>query len=82
VPLGLFGLLVAVDNVIDYGTNYAFVQHVFSMDTTFPGNALMGRAITDPAVWRLGLWRRGVDRPMFPGGALLVQLRAPRRLHE
>jgi predicted small integral membrane protein len=24
------------------------------MDTTFPGNALMARAITDPAVWQLG----------------------------
>ena len=54
LPLALFGLLVAVDNIIDYGTNYAFVQHVLSMDTTFPGNALMGRAITDPAVWQLG----------------------------
>jgi predicted small integral membrane protein len=54
VPLALFGLLVAADNVVDYGTNYAFVQHVFSMDPTFPGNALMGRAITNPAVWRLG----------------------------
>jgi predicted small integral membrane protein len=54
VPLALFGLLVAVDNVIDYGTNYAFVQHVLSMDTTFPGNALMGRAITNPSVWQLG----------------------------
>jgi predicted small integral membrane protein len=54
LPLSLFGLLVAADNVVDYGTNYAFVQHVFSMDTTFPGNALMGRAITNPAVWKLG----------------------------
>jgi len=54
VPLALFGLLVAVNNVVDYGTNYAFVQHVFSMDTTFPGNALMARAITDPAIWQLG----------------------------
>ena len=54
VPLALFGLLVAVDNVIDYGTNYAFVQHVLSMDTTFPGNALMGRAITNAPVWQFG----------------------------
>ena len=54
MPLALFGLLVAVNNVIDYSTNYAFVRHVFSMDTTFPGNALLGRAITDPVVWQLG----------------------------
>jgi predicted small integral membrane protein len=44
--LGVFALLVGVDNIIDYGTNFAFVQHVLSMDTTFPGNALMWRAIT------------------------------------
>ncbi len=43
---GLFGLLVGVDNIADYGTNFAFVQHVLSMDTTFPGNALLWRAIT------------------------------------
>jgi predicted small integral membrane protein len=48
----LFALLVAVDNVIDYGTNYAFVQHVLSMDTA-SGTRLIGRAITDPAIWRL-----------------------------
>jgi predicted small integral membrane protein len=48
----LFALLVAVDNVIDYGTNYAFVQHVLSMDTV-SGTHLIGRAITDPAIWRL-----------------------------
>jgi predicted small integral membrane protein len=26
------------------------------MDTTFPGNALMGRAITSPTVWTLAYW--------------------------
>lgn len=47
-----FALLVAYNNVADWGANYAFVQHVLSMDTTFPGNPLIGRAITDPALWR------------------------------
>ncbi|HKY95975.1 MAG TPA: DUF2165 domain-containing protein [Kiloniellales bacterium] len=51
--IGLFAALVAVDNILDYGTNFAFVQHVLSMDTTFPGNALMGRAITDPEMHRI-----------------------------
>lgn len=54
--LGLFGLIVAVDNVIDYGTNFAFVQHVLSMDTTFPGNALTWRAITTPLLHQAGYW--------------------------
>jgi len=51
--LAAFCLLVAFDNVTDYGTNYLFVQHVMSMDTTFPGSALMYRSITSPALWHL-----------------------------
>lgn len=51
--LAVFCLLVTFDNITDYGTNYLFVQHVLSMDTTFPGNALMYRAITNPALWQL-----------------------------
>ena len=52
----LFALLVAFNNLVDYGSNYTFVRHTLSMDTTFPGNALMGRAITSPALWTLGYW--------------------------
>jgi predicted small integral membrane protein len=51
--LASYALLVAYNNVVDYGSNYAFVRHVLSMDTTFPGNALMHRAITDETAWRL-----------------------------
>jgi predicted small integral membrane protein len=51
--LAFFCLLVAFDNITDYGTNYAAVQHVLSMDTTFPGNKLMYRAITNPTLWHL-----------------------------
>ena len=50
----LFALLVAYNNVTDYGTNFEFVRHTLSMDTTVPGNALMGRAITSPAIWTVG----------------------------
>jgi len=52
----LFALLVAFNNVVDYGSNYEYVRHTLSMDTTIPGNALMGRAITQPALWRIGYW--------------------------
>ena len=34
-------------------SNYEFVRHVLSMDTTFPGNALMHRAITNESIWSL-----------------------------
>lgn len=40
--------LVTVDNLIDYDTNYAFVQHVLAMDTTFRSPSLMWRAISGP----------------------------------
>src|SRR3954471_21469656 len=53
---GLFALLVAYNNLVDYGSNYAFVRHTLSMDTTFPGNALRSRAITAPALWTLAYW--------------------------
>ena len=52
--LAAFAFIVTYDNIVDYGTNYEFVKHVLSMDTTFPGNKLMGRAITDPRIWTLG----------------------------
>jgi len=51
--LAAFAFIVAYDNLVDYGSNYEFVKHVLSMDTTFPGNALMGRAITDPRLWAI-----------------------------
>ncbi|MEZ5829132.1 MAG: DUF2165 domain-containing protein [Hyphomicrobiales bacterium] len=54
--LAVFCLLVAFDNVTDYGTNYLFVKHVMSMDTTYPGNALMYRSITNPTLWNLCYW--------------------------
>jgi predicted small integral membrane protein len=49
-----FCLLVGYNNIVDYGSNFMFVQHVLSMDTTFPGNAVRaGRAIVDPELHRL-----------------------------
>ena len=53
LALAAFCLLVAFDNLTDYGTNYLFLQHVMSMDTTFPGNALMYRSITNPVLWQI-----------------------------
>ena len=52
----LFALLVAYNNLADYNSNYEFVRHTLSMDTTFPDNALKGRAITSPTLWALAYW--------------------------
>lgn len=43
--VGLFFGLVVFSNVTDYGSNFAFVTHVLSMDTTFPENNGMWRSI-------------------------------------
>ncbi|CCB64762.1 MULTISPECIES: DUF2165 family protein [unclassified Hyphomicrobium] len=51
--LGLFCLLVAFNNITDYGTNYVFVQHVLSMDTTPTASALKYRAIAEPLLWQI-----------------------------
>ncbi|MBX3087605.1 MAG: DUF2165 domain-containing protein [Cryobacterium sp.] len=47
---GLYGLFVFAGNLMDYDSNYQFVRHVLSMDTTFEGNALMWRAIDSPVL--------------------------------
>jgi predicted small integral membrane protein len=53
----LFALLVAYDNLADYGSNYAFMRHTLSMDTTFPDNVLkQSRAITEPTAWAIAYW--------------------------
>jgi predicted small integral membrane protein len=43
-----FLLLVVFGNLTDPNSNYQFVRHVLSMDTTFPGNAAMYRSIRTP----------------------------------
>jgi predicted small integral membrane protein len=44
--IALFASLVAFGNITDYGTNFAFVRHVLSMDTVFPSSTITYRAIT------------------------------------
>lgn len=47
----LFALVVGYDNLVDYGSNYEFVRHTLSMDTTFAKNVLRSsRAVTSPTV--------------------------------
>jgi predicted small integral membrane protein len=54
--LAVFAFIVAFDNVTDYVTNFEFVRHVLSMDTTFPENALLYRRITSPVLSNLAYW--------------------------
>lgn len=83
--LAVFAFIVTYDNLIDYGTNYEFVKHVLSMDTTFPGNKLTGRAITSPALWNAAyggvIAAEGLVSLLLGIGALVLflALRAPAR---
>jgi predicted small integral membrane protein len=53
--LALLYTLIVVDNLTDFDSNYQFVRHVLTMDTTFPGNHGMGRALLSPA-WHLAFY--------------------------
>jgi predicted small integral membrane protein len=44
--VAFFFTLVVFNNVTDFDSNYQFVRHVLSMDSTFPGNHGMWRAET------------------------------------
>lgn len=47
----LYILLVAIGNITDYGTNFDFVKHVLSMDTTNFG-APPGEGLDQDVMWR------------------------------
>jgi predicted small integral membrane protein len=46
--IALFYTLVVFNNLTDFDSNYQFVRHVLMMDSTFPGNHGMYRAIRAP----------------------------------
>ncbi len=43
--VAFFYTLVVFNNLTDYGSNYAFVHHVLLMDSIFPGNHGVWRAV-------------------------------------
>jgi len=48
--IALFSSLVAFNNLTDYDSNFSLVSHVLRMDTTFPDNKGLWRAIESPTV--------------------------------
>lgn len=48
--------LLALNNLMDYESNFQYVAHVLSMDTTFPDNQLKWRALTNPIFHHLFYW--------------------------
>jgi predicted small integral membrane protein len=48
--ISLFYTVVVFNNVSDFDSNYQFVRHVLMMDSTFPGNHGLWRALQSPSV--------------------------------
>ena len=48
--IAFYYTLVVFNNLTDFDSNYQFVRHVLMMDTTFPGNRGMWRALPWPWV--------------------------------
>ena len=53
---GLMLLIVGLDNILDYGTNFDGVRHTLSMDAISPPSPLAWRAITSPILHHLFYW--------------------------
>ncbi|RMT93224.1 hypothetical protein ALP39_00943 [Pseudomonas marginalis pv. marginalis] len=74
--LAAFAALAALNNLTDYSSNFNFVQHVLSMDTTFPGNAAMWRAVNAPWLWHGVYWLiiagEALSATLLAGGALML----------
>jgi predicted small integral membrane protein len=76
--IGCLSLMVASNNVLDYQSNFLFVQHVMSMDTVFTGNVLKSRAITEPLLHSVAytsiiLWEFGVAILCLSGALQLLK---------
>jgi predicted small integral membrane protein len=80
--VAFFVTLVVFNNLTDYFSNYHFVQHVLGMDTTFPGNSGMWRAIRSAEAdtifyWTIILWETVIALLCWWGAVnLLLALKA------
>jgi predicted small integral membrane protein len=48
--VALFYTLIVLNNTTDYASNYEFVRHVMMMDSTFPENHAMWRAVNRTSI--------------------------------
>jgi len=51
--VAFYHTLIVLNNTTDYDSNFQFVRHVLMMDSTFPNNSAMWRAINSPSVHTL-----------------------------
>jgi predicted small integral membrane protein len=78
MSVALFSTLVVFNNVVDYSTNFSFVQHVLQMDTIFSQDQAAWRSISTPVVHHLSyiliiLWEVLVATLCWIGAARLLR---------
>jgi predicted small integral membrane protein len=79
----LFYTVVVFNNITDYNSNYLFVNHVLLMDSTFPANQAMWRAVHSTFVYHFFYnsiigWEALTAVLTWTGAALLLRsLRSP-----
>jgi len=76
--LAFYYTIVVYNNLADYDSNFQFVRHVLMMDSTFPGNRAMWRALNSPAwhtAFYVGIiaWESIVMLLCWWGGVRLVR---------
>ncbi|WP_064119431.1 DUF2165 family protein [Pseudomonas fluorescens] len=54
--ISFFGLLVMIHNFTDYESNYTYVAHILSMDTTTANQNILYRAIESPLLHHRIYW--------------------------
>ena len=81
--IALFYTLVVFNNLTDFDSNYQFVHHVLAMDSTFPGNHGMWRALPSSTVqlvfyWSIIAWETATSILLWWGAVRLLRaLRLP-----
>lgn len=78
--IAFYYTLVVFNNLTDFDSNYQFVRHTLTMDTTFPGNHGMWRALTLPAVHlvfylTIIAWEMATAALLWWAGARLLKAR-------
>jgi predicted small integral membrane protein len=53
LAVAFYYTLVVLNNTTDYDSNFQFIRHVLMMDSTFPNNSGMWRAINSPSIHTL-----------------------------
>lgn len=54
--IALFATLVAIENICYSSINFAYVYHLFLMDTVFPNAPTKWRAIDNDTIQHIGYW--------------------------